>query len=65
LSPPRGGFLHAATKIAVGAPKAGIRSQAKRTTAKHKYLKFKNKKDLKKIKLLRVGKKFVNNSMKS
>jgi hypothetical protein len=30
---PRGGFSHAATKIAAGAPIAGIRSQAKSTTA--------------------------------
>jgi hypothetical protein len=39
---PHGGFRHAATKIAAGAPIEGIRSQAKRTTAKLKYLKFMN-----------------------
>jgi hypothetical protein len=38
----RSGFRHAATKIAAGAPLAGIRSQAKRTTAKLESLKFTN-----------------------
>jgi hypothetical protein len=39
---PRGRFRDAATKIAAGPPTAGIRSQAKRTTVKLKYLKFMN-----------------------
>jgi hypothetical protein len=37
---PLGGFPYAAMKIALGAPIAGIRTPAKRTTAKLKYLKF-------------------------
>jgi hypothetical protein len=44
----RGGFRHAATKIAAGALIAEIRSQATRTTAKLEYLKFTNETDLKK-----------------
>jgi hypothetical protein len=47
---PCGGFCHAATKIAASAPVAGIRSQAKRTTAKLEYLKFTNKNEFKKNK---------------
>jgi hypothetical protein len=39
---PCGGFPHAATKIAAGAPIAGIRLQTKRTTAKLEHLKFTN-----------------------
>jgi hypothetical protein len=46
LSP--GGFRHAATKIAADVPIAGIRSHAKRTTAKHEYLKFPNENEFKK-----------------
>jgi hypothetical protein len=42
---PHSGFCHAATKIAAGAPIAGIRSQAKRTTVKLESLKFTNKND--------------------
>jgi hypothetical protein len=38
----RGGFHHEATKIAVGAPIAGISSQAKITMAKLENLKFTN-----------------------
>jgi hypothetical protein len=40
---PRGVFCHGATKIAAGAPIAGIISQAKITTAKLENLKFTNK----------------------
>jgi hypothetical protein len=39
---PRGGFWHAASKIAAGASKQRGYSQAKRTTAKLEYLKFTN-----------------------
>jgi hypothetical protein len=42
-SHPCGIFHHAATKIAAGAPIAGISSQARITTAKLKNLKFTNK----------------------
>jgi hypothetical protein len=48
------GLRHAATKIAEGAPIAGICSQAKRTTAKLKYLKFTNENEYLKN-VLRVG----------
>jgi hypothetical protein len=52
-SRPLGGFCHGATKIAVGAPIAGIRSQAKITAAKLKNFKFMNKnKFLKRINML-------------
>jgi hypothetical protein len=43
-----GRFHHRARKIAAGAHTAGIRSQAKRTTAKLEYLKFSNENELKK-----------------
>jgi hypothetical protein len=39
----RGGFRHGAMKIVVGAPIAGINSQAKITTAKLENLKCMNK----------------------
>jgi hypothetical protein len=55
-SPPHGGFRHGATKIAAGAPIAGISSQAKITTAKLKNLKFMNEMNvLKRINMLRIG----------
>jgi hypothetical protein len=51
---------------AAGAPLAMISSQAKRITAKLEYLTFANEKDIfKRINMLCVGQKCVNNAMKS